>query len=156
MKVRVAIYGQKDIKQALESASTKSIAGVKLQTKKSSFRIQRSAKSSVSVNIGHLRDTIDSLPINNWLGGKIGTNTDYAEYIEHGTGPAAGHQRYFPPPGSLIYWMKRKGIPENLEYVIRRSIFLKGTKPKPFLYPAFRAEKPQYIIGLEKALKLSV
>ncbi len=62
---------------------------------------------------------------------KIGPNTDYAEKIERGQEPGE-----WPPKGALLPWMKRKGIPDNAEYLIRRKIATKGIAARPFMAPA--------------------
>lgn len=65
----------------------------------------------------------------------------YGKYIEEGTGPAAGHARFFPPPGVLINWLMRGvGMSEDQarekEFVFRRAIHIHGTKAQPFMEPA--------------------
>jgi hypothetical protein len=79
--------------------------------------------------------------LNEKITAKVICSTNYARYIEEGTGPAVGHSRYFPPPGVLINWLMRKlGKSEDearkVEYVIRRGIYQHGTEPQPFLKPA--------------------
>lgn len=44
---------------------------------------------------------------------KILANTEYAQYIHEGTGPAAGHNRYYPNLGAIIQWVGRKGLYER-------------------------------------------
>ena len=74
-------------------------------------------------------------------------NSPYAKFIEEGTGPAVGHQKYMPPPGALALWVKRtlsppapKGDQEAalkaVENAVRWKIYMKGTKPHPFIRPA--------------------
>lgn len=68
----------------------------------------------------------------------------HGRYIEEGTGPAAGHAKYMPPPGALRQWVSRKfGIhdPEavaEVERAVRWKIYMKGTEAQPFMRPAFR------------------
>ncbi len=59
--------------------------------------------------------------------GRVGTNVEYAVYVEKGTKP------HFPPVDALARWAKQRGVNP---YVIARSISIKGTKPHPFLIPA--------------------
>lgn len=64
---------------------------------------------------------------------EIGSNLVYAAPTELGRLPGSAP----PPPGSLLPWMARKGIPATMEYPLARSIGRWGTRPQPFLGPAF-------------------
>lgn len=83
----------------------------------------------------------------------------YGKYLEFGTGPAAGHARYMPPPGVLRQWIERKlGLSGEAaaaaEGAIRWKIYLKGTEPQPFMKPAFdigRARWKQDVMLAAKA-----
>lgn len=60
------------------------------------------------------------------------TNEDYAVNVEKGR--KKGEK--MPPEGSLLEWMARHGIPAEAEFVIRRSIKVRGIEARPFLQPA--------------------
>jgi hypothetical protein len=64
------------------------------------------------------------------LQSKIGPSTDYGYYAEKGRGPGKA-----PPIGAIAGWAARKGINP---YVLARSIARKGTKPHPYMLPAYQ------------------
>lgn len=63
---------------------------------------------------------------------------DQARTIEGGRAPGSK----MPPPGALIPWMQRKGIPEELEWRIGRQIADIGMwgQPFPFIAPSLDQE----------------
>lgn len=88
----------------------------------------------------------------------------YAKYIEEGTGPAVGHQKYMPPPGALALWVKRTLAPpapkgdqeaalKAVENAVRWKIYMKGTKPQPFMRPALATGRKVLKRGLIAGVK---
>jgi hypothetical protein len=63
------------------------------------------------------------------LVGEVGPSARYGLYVERGTRP------HWPPRAPLEGWARRHGIPV---FVVQRAIARKGTRPRPFLLPAFR------------------
>ncbi|GHU76927.1 hypothetical protein FACS1894188_10220 [Clostridia bacterium] len=66
----------------------------------------------------------------------VGTNVNYAPYVEYGTGPVgAASQKDAPPNMNLTYrstpWVFKD---EDTD----KFIFTRGQPAKPFLYPAFK------------------
>lgn len=55
-----------------------------------------------------------------------------ASATEYGRDPGSR----MPPEGALLGWMARHGIPETMEFVLRRSIARNGITARPFLRPA--------------------
>lgn len=109
---------------------------------------------------GALRNSIrtyvtEGLPEGN-IGHESRASVKYAAWVEEGTGPAAGHARYYPNQDALLavlrnsprsrgYKWARKGSKKRArqdEELIQRSrawalsIFVHGTKPHPFMAPA--------------------
>ncbi|WP_018130711.1 HK97-gp10 family putative phage morphogenesis protein [Effusibacillus pohliae] len=127
--------------------------------------IARKAKQRAPVDTGRLRGSIQMRPYRGGLEAAVGTNVEYAPYIEFGTGKGVNvPQQYadfaaqfkghggFPPPGVLLDWMKRHGIPAEAELAIRRKLFYQGIQARPFLFNSFEEEKPAYLAALRKAL----
>lgn len=86
----------------------------------------------------------------------------HGAYIEFGTGPAAGHAQYMPPKGVLRQWIRRvlgigdeKAIDEA-EAAIRWKIYHKGTRPQPFMKPAFDHVAKQWKGRLAAAVKEAI
>lgn len=98
--------------------------------------IELDAKAESPWDTGMLRRSITSR-IESAVGsvtGIAGTNVPYARVVEDGRTAGAA----MPPSGVLLQWMRRHGIDAEQEYLIRRAIGRKGTKPQPYLRPAFR------------------
>lgn len=90
--------------------------------------IQSQAKALAPVDTSNLKTSIDHKIQVSKLEAYIGTNCDYAIYVEFGTGEFAenGQGR----KGGWVY--------TNSE---GKTIFTRGSKPKPYLRPAYRANK---------------
>ena len=91
--------------------------------------VQRSAKQKAPVDTGRLRASIT--PEVRWQGntaiGVVGSNVDYAPYVELGTRP------HFVPSKYIGVWASRHGFDNT-------GLFVSG-KAQPFLEPAFEENK---------------
>jgi phage gpG-like protein len=122
--------------------------------------IEGAAKKTVAVDTGNLRRSIthEVTASGGFIVGRVGTNVPYAKVVEEGR--AAGSA--MPPPGVLLGWMRRKGIPvdemfigrndvgditgsakvgggyHGIEYLIARAIGKRGIKARPYLKPALQ------------------
>lgn len=88
--------------------------------------------------MGYLKNSIQAVPAVPIAGGvqsMIGVGAEYGIVMELGRRPGAK----MPPQGALLGWMGFKGIPPELEFVVRRGIARHGIKPHPFMQPAFEA-----------------
>jgi hypothetical protein len=115
------------------------------------------AKRGVSVDTGHYRRSItsDVRVAPRAIIGQFGSNVPYAPVRELGRRPGAR----MPPPGALRGWMRRHGIPLELEFVLRRRIGRRGTKAehtfrdtlkdlRPLAEREFMQMKPRLIAAL--------
>ncbi|KEH93225.1 HK97-gp10 family putative phage morphogenesis protein [Clostridium botulinum] len=102
--------------------------------------IQSQAKALAPVDTSNLKTSINHKIVVDKLEAYIGTNADYAVYVEFGTGEFAenGQGR----KGGWVY--------TNSE---GKAIFTTGMKPKPYLRPAYRANKQALIKLLNKYLR---
>ncbi|WP_169303497.1 HK97 gp10 family phage protein [Guyparkeria sp. SB14A] len=77
----------------------------------------------------------------------IGSNVNYAQFVEHGRPPGGRAPDIRPEngsPSSLVQWIRDKRISpydqsmseRQLAFVIARSIREKGIEPQPYLRPA--------------------
>lgn len=105
-----------------------------------------------------LSNSIDVFPVGD-LAYEVRPGVAYAAYVEGGSGPAAGHARYYPNPDNLLQYLmtspkargfsrwkrSEKGRIEQEMGLVRRAqafawwIYQHGTKAQPFMRPA--AEK---------------
>lgn len=141
------------------------VKGVNLDT---ASKVIEKAKKSVPVDEGTLRNSLrveefDKINYN------AGTNLPYAPYIEFGTGrkvkiPAefsemarkarSGKKGSFKDGlANIQRWCRRKGIDENLAYIIFVNILNNGMEAKPFMYPAYIEAKRNYNKDMETALE---
>lgn len=101
------------------------------------------AKILAPVDTGRLRASITGAA--QWRGvvelvGVVGSNVQYAPYVEYGTGTLAEGEggkggAHFPPPAALDRWARRHHMPSG--FVVARAIARRGgLRPRPFLRPA--------------------
>jgi hypothetical protein len=113
---------------------------------KSSLNIETDAKRRAPSDLGFLRSGIITRIIQGGFVAEIVGSKDYSGDIEYGSKP------HFPPPSDLAGWATRHGM-AGLEYIIARSISVKGTKAQPFLIPAWTAEQPNFIKAMQQVCK---
>lgn len=68
--------------------------------------------------------------------------SDVFFYVEHGRRAGAGAK--MPPKEPIVAWMATVGIDPKLEWVIRRSIAVKGIKPRHYLKNWIEAKEPSW------------
>ena len=121
------------------------VKDIALAIKKSTLSIEAQAKKNLSSNgsvkTGHLRRSI-AHKLTNDTGIVHTSNVEYAIGVEKGTRP----HKIVPKKKKALYW---KGAKSPVKYVNHP-----GSKAKPYLQPAFEAEKPKFIQNLKEAIKL--
>ena len=105
----------------------------KIALTKAAIRVQTTAKLLAPKNDGQLADSIEREVRTNYA--KVGTNEDYAPWVEYGTNP------HWPPLDPIKTWAKKVLGDERLGFVVAKKIAKKGTSPQPFLRPAFDKSK---------------
>ena len=120
----------------------------RVEVKRSALNVQNGARRRVAVDEGRLKNSITHETAPDGLAARIGTNVTYAPPVEFGR--RAGTM---PPPGSLLGWLKRHGLPPEAEYAIRLKIARQGQAARPFLFPAFEQEVPSFNRRLRSALR---
>lgn len=153
MSVDIDVHGLDDVRAFLAGLPAEAQVLLKNAVNKAALQVQTKARRNCPVDTGRLRSSIAMRIFEDGLAATVGSDLKYALWIEYGTGPAAGRPRYFPPPGALLEWMKRHGIDPGAEYAIARKIYENGTKPRPFLIPAYEEVRPSFLDDARKALK---
>lgn len=99
---------------------------------RATLAVEAEAKRLVPVDTGNLRRSIthEVRASGGLVVGKVGSNAPYARIVEDGRTPGA-----MPPPGVLLGWMGRHGIPAGREFIIRRAVNRRKI-PRPYLGPA--------------------
>ena len=106
--------------------------------------VEDSAKLLVAVDTGNLKGSITHKVDELELSCRIGTNVEYAPYLEFGTGERAengpgrkGGWFFVSDRPQLAGWLKPLGQTKDGKYLY----FTYGNKPHPFLRPALLQNK---------------
>jgi HK97 gp10 family phage protein len=104
------------------------------------MKIQGTAKKLVPVDSGRLRESITiavERGADGGIVGTVGTNVDYAAYVELGTGPRGAASEKDLPPGMNPVYRNTPWAYDDPKTGER--IWTAGTPAKPFLYPAYKS-----------------
>jgi len=100
---------------------------------KSGFTVEGQAKENAPVDTGRLRSSITSRVAEHQV--FIGSNVEYAPYVEFGTDP------HFPPLDAMQPWARRHGFPAGRSgaFLVAQAIARRGTRARAFLKPALES-----------------
>lgn len=114
----MAVEGLRELMAKLDSMQGNSTEALKKGIGRACARIQADAKQNCPVDTGRLRASIvtEVHTEGNTVVGTVGTNVEYAPWVEFGTGQAGD-----------------QSVEHRQDW--------KGRPAKPFLYPAFRANR---------------
>lgn len=102
--------------------------------------IEASAKQNVNVDTGYTRNSITESPLTesgNELSIMVGPTAKSAPNLEWGSGPHVNSTGSDDFVESITLWGKRKGMDDHEIYQLIDHIRKYGTKPHPFLGPAY-------------------
>jgi hypothetical protein len=122
---------------------------------RSAIRVQNSARGNIhqsgAIDTGQLLNSI-AIEDRGPFARAIGTNKTYGEVVEMGRQAGAP----MPPPGALLGWMRRHGIPAEDEFIVRKRISDHGIAPRPYLAPALEDNEPaiqrEFDLAADRAL----
>lgn len=115
--------------------------------------VERYAREGAPVDTGRLRASIthEVEHENGQIIGIVGSNVDYAPWMEEGTGTFTGHSPHYPPGAALEVWARRHGFDSG--YQVARAIGRRGgLAPRRFLAQAFE----QHQAEIERVLDTEV
>jgi HK97 gp10 family phage protein len=136
-----------DIINDLSRFQTAKTQEVKDVIHESALNIQKGAKRRCPVDTGRLRASIAFEPVGQLgLTMQVGTKVKYAPYVEWGTGVFASLEGYQGRQTPWRYPATRGGA------LTGEFVYTRGSKPHPFLIPAFEEEKPRFIRAVREAL----
>ena len=130
--------GLKNLGQRIITNAQANLKRKKLVGKISTGYVKRSntIASGALVNSGAVKEGSDNTIM-------AGFPMKYAYYVEYGRRPGG-----YPPFAEIYEWIRKKHIPvwddkeaRNIAFAIRHSIGENGTKPSPFLRPAYEKNK---------------
>ncbi len=135
-EIKVTVQGLRPLMTMMYLAPELVTQEITRAMRQSTLTIEGEAKHRVPVKTGTLRRSIHSevRPISRGVEGLVGTITQYAPYVEFGTGIYGPQKRpIVPRTKKALAWKSEGG-----EMIIRRSV--RGMRPRPYLKPAFDAK----------------
>lgn len=145
MKIKIDVDELEQFSVKIKGKAASCVSDIALAVKKSTLSVERQAKSNLtangSVKTGHLRRSI-AHKLTNDTGIVHTSNVKYAIGVEKGT---RAHT-IKPKNKKALYW---KGAKHPV-----KSVRHPGSKAKPYLIPALKAEQPKFIQNLKEAIKL--
>ena len=121
------------LKALVESSRGILLRNVKLLAPKATGSLQ--ASHEVAIDEQNLRATLFS-------------RLQYSIYVNLGRRA----RKRQPPPGALIEWLRLKGIPDELEFVIARAIGKRGIPEDPYLEDAFEQSREPIVDHFRRTL----
>lgn len=117
-------------------------------------KIQGDAKLLVPKDTGRLANSIiESISYEgNDIVETVGTNTEYASYVEFGTGPAGERSPKMVPSGVSLKYRKDGWGPVYIKE-LGEFRYTEGQPAKPFLYPAFKQNQANVRDIIAKAVR---
>lgn len=108
--------------------------------------VQKEARSLVPVDTSALRLSIENSVGSTGTGflADIGPTQPYGAHVEFGQPPGT-----YVSPAALAGWAKRKGLNP---YAVSRAIQNHGTKPQPYMAPAFEEKQESVVEVLAQAV----
>jgi HK97 gp10 family phage protein len=140
--IRFKIEGMKEAIRNIQDWEVEKIRQSRLQIERSAINIEREAKNLCPVDFGILRSsiakTVDASDSGRILSAEVGTNVEYAPFVEFGTGDGAS------------------SIPAELQEYASEFKGKTGRKrnypARPFLFPAWEQERPKFVKSMEAIL----
>ena len=108
------------------------------------YEIHAEAVKKVPVDMGRVRTSLAVESNASKMEVRVGTNVKYAPFVEFGTHP------HTPPIEPIREWADRKGVDAGAVWA---SIRKHGTKPHPFLRPAFAEKIGNLIKNIKRNIK---
>jgi hypothetical protein len=139
--IRFKIEGMKEAIRDLKDWEVDKIRQSRLQIERSAINIEREAKNACPVDFEILRSsiekTVDASDAGRILSAEVGTNVEYAPFVEFGTGSGVS-----VPAGQEEFAMQFKG----------KTGRKRNYPARPFLFPAWERERPKFVKSMEAIL----
>jgi phage gpG-like protein len=132
MKLSIELTGAPALLMQLQEKVTDTDFVLYQVIAKGALDIEREAKELCPVDSGRLRSSITHEILAD--SAKVGTNVEYAPYVEFGTGRANSYY-----PAEALPFKKSKIVP--------------GMKSKPYLFPAFRNNVDKINASIDSVIK---
>jgi len=164
MKIKIGIQGEKELLAEIDRVTEEVKNKVLKVLEDAAHVVEGEAKKKSPINLGALRNSIhiEKIYEGNMREFRVGTNLEYAPYMEFGTGlladyPSANKKRHAPfspkAIANLKKWASDKGFedPDSAAWATAFSIYLRGgLHPKAFLRNGFQKGKAYLLKELDK------
>lgn len=163
MKIKIGIQGEKELLAEIDKATEEVKNKVMKVLEDSAHVIEGEAKKKAPINLGALRNSIHVEKVfeGNKREFRVGTNLEYAPYMEFGTGLLSDypsekkrHSPFSPKAiANLKKWASDKGCedPDRAAWAIAFAIYKRGgLYPKAFLRNGFQEGKKYFLQELNK------
>lgn len=135
MSLRIRLHGGEDLERKLGPRVID--PPIRRFLTRGGITFQNEMRARVKVDTGRGRNSLTYQVEKRRV--RAGTNLEYLEVMARGRRPG----RSMPPPGVLLGWMRRHGIPADREFLIRRKIGRKGITGDDFDEKAVAASIPK-------------
>lgn len=138
MKISIQVEGGRELARKISRLNLVASSQVKAAVAESSLNVQRMARRRAPVDLGRLRASINAVFFQGGMTGEVTTNVGYAWFVEFGTGQRGSSSSAFlgiDPPSDYQYGSRR------------------GMPAKPFLFPSWEQERPNYLKNIESIFK---
>lgn len=141
--VDAQLQGAAPLQRGLAAAPAHLAAGMRATMERSLLLIEADARRAVPQDTRALMNSIHHqiAATPQAVTGTVGPALRYGVFVERGTRP------HWPPAGPLQGWAQRHGIPV---FLVQRAIARKGTRPRPFLLPAFEKHRAAIAAAFER------
>ncbi len=152
----MGVEGLEEILAALETVPDRVVAGAKKGLDKGLIKIEGDARKKAPADTGLLRQLIRHTMYEGFgaVSGEVIAGAEYSAYVELGTGPKGQGSYSGPKKANVAYrqsgWVypTGKGAGKYAKFA-----FTTGQPARPYLYPAFKANKSRVIGFIAKAIK---
>jgi HK97 gp10 family phage protein len=145
-EITITLKGVDEAVFKFDSLDVKVAEGVREVVKDISDRVERAAKKLCPVDTGRLRASIWTNMRKDELGAEVGTNVDYAAHVEFGT-----KAHVIRPKNKKFLSFKING-----KWIRARVVNHPGTRPQPFMFPAFEMYRQRYQDEMLQVLKYKI
>lgn len=152
--VTIRLIGEEDVIGALYRLGVVGVVRVQTRVNLTALRVQSRAKDLCPVDTGRLRNSIGlrffRVGSFDKLAAEVYTNTKYAPAVEFGSG-LYGEKRapIIITPRTKQFLRFKVGN----RWVFARRVVHPGVRPRPFMIPAWEAERDGFLAGLKADLK---
>lgn len=135
MKLTFQTMLVKEAMRDIERYAEAKVQGVKKVIVETGADIQSEAISRAPEDEGNLKNSIELDITNNGFAAEVNATAEYAADVEFGTKP----HKITAKDGGVLAFQK------DGKTVFAKSVNHPGTKAQPFLFPAWKAKRPQYL-----------